>query len=51
MKDNFTNTEITTASNLNEVNDFSFSMNRNGDWANLLAIHSHNEKPTLFSTD
>ena len=51
MKDNFINTEINTASYLNEIDNFSFSMNRSGDWANLLVIHKNNEKPTLFSTD
>ncbi len=51
MNQNFTNTEQSTASEIGEVSNFSFSTNRSKDWGNLLTHHKNGEKVCVFNTE
>lgn len=44
-------TEQNAASTINEIIDFSFSMNRASDWSNLLTCHKESDKPCIWSSE
>ncbi|EAS07174.2 Utp21 specific WD40 associated domain protein (macronuclear) [Tetrahymena thermophila SB210] len=44
-------TEQNAASTINEILEFSFSMNRANDWANVLTCHKESDKPCIWSSE
>jgi hypothetical protein len=44
-------TEEVPGNHIGKIENFSFSINRENDWSNLLTIHHGNTKPCLWNTE
>ncbi len=51
MENRLINSEQSGFAEIPEIQDFSFSTNREGDWPNVICSHTKGEKPTLFNTE